>query len=111
MPLGEPLGSGGDEGAYTLCIWSADPNGPTGQVEIGTGDGAKKFMDIDKDILHHSFQRLDDVGDEAWMEDGHSFVRVGTMWASVTVILLNDPAENLGRLTDATAAVAGRMAP
>ena len=48
--IGMPLAAGvvdgpkGDEG----CTYTADPNGPVGQVEIYAGPGGKSYYDIDK---------------------------------------------------------------
>ena len=78
-------------------------------MSVGVGDGAKKALDIDKSTLHHAFQRVQGIGDEAWQEDGHIFLRKGTVWVSIELVLLNDPAQNVGRLQHAARLVAGRL--
>ena len=99
-----------DQGGFTLCQYTAAPTEPgVAQVSVGVGDGAKKALDIDKETLHHPFQRVQGIGDEAWQEDGHVFLRKGTVWVSIELVLLNDPAENVGRLQHAARIVAGRL--
>ena len=39
----------GSGGVKTLCQYTGDPSGPTAQVEVIVGDGAKKALDIDRD--------------------------------------------------------------
>src|SRR5689334_5084436 len=37
------------------CTYPGDPNGPTAQVEVFVGPGAKKYYDDDNTVLHHTF--------------------------------------------------------
>jgi hypothetical protein len=90
------------------CTYTAPVTGPTGQVEVYVGDGAKKTLDIDRE-LSHDFTALPGVGDEAWLEEGNAFVRKGTIWVSVRLVRLNDPAENRQPLTDLITKVATRL--
>jgi hypothetical protein len=78
-----------------LCQYTSSPNGPTAQVEVFVGDGAKKALDIDKDELHHTFSTLAGVGDEAWLEPDQVFARKGSLWVSVNVVALDAPADQV----------------
>jgi hypothetical protein len=92
-----------------MCQYTADPNGPTGQVEVFLGDGAKKSFDIDKDVLDHDFTSVPGIADEAQQEDGNIFLRKGTTWVQIRLVLLNDPAENVEPLQTAAKIVASRL--
>jgi hypothetical protein len=88
------VASGDEKGVPTLCQYTAPPDTPgVAQVSIGVGDGALKFLQIDRDTLGHQFTRPAGIGDEAWQEDGHIFVRKGSVWVSVELVTLDaDPA-------------------
>src|SRR5262245_51306420 len=43
--------------ARETCTYTGPPNGPTAQVQIFIGDGAKKFLDTDR-LLKHDFVQL-----------------------------------------------------
>lgn len=103
---GTPLQAGVP--AQDTCVYSGPVTGPTAQVEVAFGDGSKKFLDIDR-TLGHEFRELPGVGDEAWAEEGTVFVRKGTVWASVNLVRLNDPAENKAALETVAAIVASRL--
>ncbi len=90
------------------CTYTAPVTGPTGQVEVYVGDGAKKQLDIDRD-LGHEFVPVPGAGDEGWYEDGSAFVRKGNIWVSVRLVRLNDPAENKKPLTDAIVRIGARI--
>jgi hypothetical protein len=62
---------------------------PTAQVEYYFGDGAKKFLDVDR-RLDHKFETLTGVGDEAYLEDFNLFFRVGTRWNAIRLVRLDD---------------------
>lgn len=82
----------GQEGdpAEPSCEYDTSPTGPkTAQVRLTIGDGAKKTYDIDR-ALKHRFTRIAGLGDEAWEEDFAIFVRKGTTWFGITVVLLED---------------------
>ena len=91
------------------CTYPGDPNGPTAQVEIYVGDGAKKQLDIDKDTLGHSFTQPSGVGDEAWLEDGEIWARSGTTWVSIRVIRLDDMSLYAAALQTAMVAALGNL--
>lgn len=94
MKLLAPTKSGNPTSGF-MCQYNADPNGPVGSVQISTGAGVKKALDIDKDNLHHDFTQLTGVGDEAWLENGSVFVRKGTQWVQVYVVSLDTPPEQI----------------
>ncbi|MCU1474145.1 MAG: hypothetical protein JWQ92_2213 [Amnibacterium sp.] len=82
----------GQEGqpAEPSCEYDTSPTGPkTAQVRFTIGDGAKKTYDIDRS-LKHAFTRIPGIGDEAWEEPFAIFVRKGTTWYGITVVLLDD---------------------
>jgi hypothetical protein len=83
IKLGSPIAEGDP---VTNCVWPTPPTGSVAQVEVGVGDGAKKFLDIDKDILGHDFAQVPNLGDEAWVEDDTVFVRVGELWFSLHLV-------------------------
>ena len=88
---GTALASGLKSGASDdmSCTWVGDPNGPTAQVELFVGLGAKKFLDVDRS-LDHQFTTLPDVGDEAYLEDFTLFFRTGTRWNALRLTRLDD---------------------
>jgi hypothetical protein len=99
----------GPAGTPTMCQYTSDPNEPgVAQVTVQVGDGVKKYLDIDKDTLGHPFTQVDDLGDEAWQEDDAIFVRHGNLWIGITLVLLNDPAENAQPLRAAATIAVGR---
>jgi hypothetical protein len=90
------------------CTYIAPPTGPTGQFEVFVGDGAKKFLDIDRQ-LEHVFEPIAGAGDESYLEEGTAFVRVGTQWVALRVVRLDDFAVYKQPLSDLAKTVAGRM--
>jgi hypothetical protein len=109
---GTPTASGvpsGPNGTSTLCMWTGDPSGPLGQVEVYVGDGAKKFLDIDKDTLHHPFAAVAGLGDEAWAEDNAIFFRKGDVWIGLHLVRLNDAAANAKPLETLARLIASRF--
>jgi len=91
------------------CTYPGDPNGPTAQVEIYIGAGAKQQLAIDRDKLQHAFTQPSGVGDEAWAEDDMIWARTGTTWVSIRVVSLNDASTFAQPLQDAMKAVIGRL--
>lgn len=91
------------------CTYTGPTSGPTAQVEVFVGDGAKKFLDIDRDALGHQFTTLTGVGDEAYLEDGAVFISRSGTWVSIRLVRLNDPADNRKPLEDLARTVAGRL--
>jgi hypothetical protein len=96
VKLGAPLPEGTPP---TNCVWPTPLTGSVAQVEVGVGDGAKKFFDIDKITLAHDFTQIPGIGDEAWQESDTVFVRTGSLWFSLHLVKLdtnpNDPANML----------------
>ncbi|MEQ4300125.1 hypothetical protein ABNF97_01820 [Plantactinospora sp. B6F1] len=90
------------------CSYTGPVTGPTAQVEIYVGDGAKKFLDIERE-LDHEIWPLPGIGDEAYAEDGAVFVHKGGQWVAVKLVLLNDPKESRKPLEEVARTVAGRM--
>jgi len=101
-PLDPPVAS------EASCTWAGPVTGPTAQVEIYTGDGAKKILDIDRQ-LNHVFTEIPGLGEEAWAEDGMVFALVDGTWIGVRLVLLSDPAEYGPRLEEAARIAAGRL--
>ncbi|MFI9605008.1 DUF3558 family protein [Streptomyces sp. NPDC052043] len=90
------------------CTYTGPVTGPTAQVEIFVGDGAKKYLDIERD-LGHTLRPLAGVGDEAYAEDEAVFLRRSDRWVSIRLVRLNDPAENRTPLEELARKVATRI--
>ncbi|MEE6263039.1 DUF3558 family protein [Plantactinospora sonchi] len=90
------------------CTWTGPVTGPTAQVEVFVGDGAKKFLDIERE-LDHEIWPLAGIGDEAYAEDGAVFVNKGGLWVSIRLTLLDDPKESREPLEGLARTVAGRL--
>jgi hypothetical protein len=90
------------------CTYTGPVTGPTAQVEIGLGDGAKKFLDIDRE-LGHDLKPMPGIGDEAWAEDGTVFVSKSGLWVSIHLVRLDDPAAYRKPLEDLARKVAARI--
>jgi hypothetical protein len=71
------------------CTYTGPPTGPTAQVELFVGDGAKKYLDVDRN-LGHDIQPLPGVGDEAYIEEFNVFFRTGTRWNALRLTRLDD---------------------
>ena len=104
--IGTPLEAG--VAVRETCTYTGPTSGPTAQVEVFVGDGAKKILDVDRD-LDHVITPVPGVGDESLTEDGAIFVRVGSTWVSIRLVSLDDPAVFTPRLEDAARTVAGRL--
>ncbi|MCL2554399.1 MAG: DUF3558 domain-containing protein [Actinomycetia bacterium] len=90
------------------CTYTGPITGPTAQVEIFVGDGAKKYLDIERD-LGHTLRPLAGVGDEAYAEDEAVFLRGADRWVSIRLVRLNDPAENRAPLEEVARKAATRI--
>jgi hypothetical protein len=90
------------------CTYTAPVTGPTAQVEVYVGDGAKKYLDIERE-LGHEVRPLAGVGDEAHLTAEAFFIRKGEVWVAVRLMRLNDPQENREPLRALARTVAGRM--
>ncbi|OLR94660.1 hypothetical protein [Actinokineospora bangkokensis] len=101
----------GVEGPLTepSCTYTSPPDGRTAQVELYLGGGAKKFLDIDRE-LDHEFVDVPGIGDEAVLEDNTLFFRVGSTWAALRLVRLdNEPADNAPGLKALGKKLAGRL--
>jgi hypothetical protein len=106
MQLATGVQSGPDTGG--MCQYTAPPTGATAQVEVFLGDGAKKILDIDRK-LGHGIKPVAGLGDEAYEEDDNIFVRKGTVWIAVNLVLLNDASQNVTPLRTAAATITSRL--
>jgi hypothetical protein len=86
----EPTAS--NDGTDSSCMYPSPPTGKLAQVEVYAGSGAKKYLDIDRDTLHHTFTPVAGIGDEAMTEPGTGFFRIGTTWVAIRLTTLDDPA-------------------
>ncbi|MDG4809718.1 DUF3558 family protein [Micromonospora sp. WMMD1120] len=101
-PLQDPVA------APESCTYTAPVSGPTAQVEVYVGAGAKKILDIDRD-LGHDLRPVTGVGDEAHIEDGAVFVAVGGTWVAIRLVTLADPAASRQALEDLARDVVTRL--
>ena len=83
------------------CTFSGDPSGPTAQVEVHIGPGAKKYLDIDKQ-LGHEITAQSGLGDEAYVEDFVVFARKGSNWVAITLVRLDDFEPYKAKMIDLT---------
>lgn len=90
------------------CTYTGPITGPTAQVEIYVGDGAKKYLDIDRQ-LEHEFTELSGIGDEAHLEDGTVFFFKNGVWVGIRLVRLVDAATTRKPMEAAARAAAGRM--
>jgi hypothetical protein len=106
VKLGAPMPSGDPT---SLCVWPTPTEGSVAQVEVGVGDGAKKFLDIDKDTLGHTFTQVSGLGDEAWQESGTIFVRTGTLWFSLHLVKLDSSTNDQSNMAALAKTILGRI--
>ena len=106
VKLGAPLPEGDPP---TNCVWPTPLTGSVAQVEVGVGDGAKKFLDIDKDTLGHDFTQVSGIGDEAWQESDTIFVRTGTLWFSLHLVKLDSAPNDLSNTAALAKTILGRI--
>ena len=109
LGLATPEQLGAATADVASCGYTADPNGPVGQVELYVGPGALKQLEIDRDVLEHVFTQPTGIGDEAWLQDGMIFARAGETWFSIRVVSLDDPARFVDPLQTAARDVAARL--
>jgi hypothetical protein len=106
------LNDGQEYGAEPVtCTYNAPPTGPTAQVSVGIKGAAKNFLDVERG-LGAQFSAIPGVAaDEAWYEQGHDnvFSRKGSVWVSIALVRLNDPAENRAPLEQLARTAASRM--
>ncbi|MFJ8603097.1 DUF3558 family protein [Streptomyces shenzhenensis] len=103
---GTPLKPGKETG--DTCTYVAPESGPTAQVEIFSGESGKNYHDAERQ-LGHELKALDDIGDEAYLEDGSVFLRVGEAWVSIRLVRGNTASENNEPLTELAGTVATRL--
>ncbi|WP_435588005.1 hypothetical protein [Micromonospora aurantiaca (nom. illeg.)] len=101
-PLEEPVVAG------QSCTYTGPVSGPTAQVEVFVGEGAKKYLDIERQ-LGHEIRELTGTADEALLTYEAFFLRKGELWVAVRLMRLNDPQENRAPLERLARTVAGRM--
>jgi hypothetical protein len=77
------------EGEDPSCTYTGPTSGPTAQVEVYAGAGAKKFYDVDVS-LSHEFTTVAGIGDEAHLEEFTIFARKGTTWLAIRLVRLDD---------------------
>ncbi|WP_147376232.1 hypothetical protein [Micromonospora radicis] len=96
--------------ARNSCTYTGPVSGPTAQVEVYVGDGARKQLDVQR-ALGHELTVLPGIGDESylWAKGRMVFVSSAQRWVSVRLVRLDDPARNRGPLTDLAGTVAGRI--
>jgi hypothetical protein len=91
------------------CTYPGDPNGPTAQVEVFVGPGAKKYYDDDNDVLHHTFTDVPGLGDEAHEEDYAVFFRKGSTWVALRLTSLDEFSTFKARLESLATNVAAQI--
>lgn len=91
-----------------VCTYTAPPSGPTAQVEVFVGTGAKGQLDIDRQ-LGHQFTTLTGIGDEAYAENDFIFFNKSGLWVSIRLVRNTDPAEHRQPLEDLARKAAGRL--
>jgi hypothetical protein len=106
VKLGAPMPQGVPP---TNCVWPTPTTGSVAQVEVGVGDGAKKFLDIDKDTLGHAFTQVSGLGDEAWQESDTIFVRTGTLWFSLHLVKLDGAPDDQANMAALAKTILGRI--
>jgi hypothetical protein len=85
------------ENPTATCTYTGPVTGPTAQVEIFAGPGAKKALDIDRD-LGHVLTPVAGLGDEAYAEENNIFWLQDGVWYQIRLVLLNEPAQNVAPL-------------
>ena len=91
------------------CTYTGPTSGPTAQVEVYDGAGAKKILDIDRDLTGHELKAVVGVGDEAYIEDGAVFVNVDDTWVAIRLVSLADPAASQQALANLARDVVTRL--
>ncbi|MFJ4847209.1 MULTISPECIES: hypothetical protein [unclassified Streptomyces] len=91
------------------CTYTAPPSGPTGQVEVFVGESGKNYYDAEHQIHGDRLKPLKDVGDEAYLEDGSVFLRVGEQWVSIRLVRTEDSQHEDQPLTELARTVATRL--
>lgn len=109
-PLMKPEGAGPGSGAPSvMCQYTGPSTGPTAQVAVFVGDGAKQQLHIDRDNLGHHFTTVPGIGDQCLQEDNFIFVQKNGLWASINLVRLNDAKDNVVPLQTGIKQVADRL--
>ncbi|MFS8477992.1 MAG: DUF3558 family protein [Micromonosporaceae bacterium] len=90
------------------CAYTGPVTGPTAQVEVYVGPGAKKQLDIDRE-LGKELRPLPGIGDEAYIEDFTVFFVKSGLWVSIRLVRLEDPTAYDQPLRDLAQTAAGRF--
>ncbi|MET8348630.1 hypothetical protein [Micromonospora sp. NPDC005206] len=105
-PLDDPLEKPAPD--RDTCTYTGPVSGPTAQVEVFVGPGAKKFLDIERE-LGHELTPVSGAGDEAYAEDGTVFFSKGGVWVSIRLVRTDDPAKYRTALAAVARTAAGRL--
>ncbi len=95
---------GGDKS----CTFGGPTTGPLAQVEVYLGDGALKFLDIER-TLGHDVVPLEGIGDEAYSEEFAIFARQGDTWVAIHLVRLDEPEPYRQGLEDLARTVISRL--
>jgi hypothetical protein len=106
---GTPLEAGVSvQGDTASCMYTGPVTGPTAQVEVYIGPGAKKYLDIDRG-LDHALQPVSGLGDESYLEDFTVFFRKGETWVALRLVRLEDAPPYNERLVTAARELATKL--
>jgi hypothetical protein len=72
----------------SICIYNADPNGPSAQVQIVVTTDTPRTMQLDRK-LGHKFKKIPGLGDEAYEEEWNIFVRKAKVWVAISLVAPN----------------------
>ena len=93
----DPGVAGPPENTTATCLYTGPVTGPTAQVEVYAGPGAKKALDINRD-LGHVFTPVAGLGDEAYAEDYNIYWLQDGVWYWINLVLLTEPAQHVAPL-------------
>jgi hypothetical protein len=106
---GTPLEAGVSvQGDTASCMYAGPVTGPTAQVEVYIGPGAKKYLDIDRG-LDHELQPVSGLGDESYLEDFTVFFRKADTWVALRLVRLEDAPPYNARLVAAARDLATKL--
>jgi hypothetical protein len=69
----------------TGCTYNGYPTGPVAQVEIYVDSTVPRTLTIDRQ-LKHKIWRVPRLGDQAFEEEWHIFVRKGKVWITINLV-------------------------
>jgi len=109
-PLQKGTGAGQtSSGGFSMCQWIGQDGGPTAELEVYVGDGAKQQLHIDRDNLGHQMTSVPGVADQCLQEDGYIFIEKNNLWVSIHLVRLNDAAENVKPMQTGAKLVAAKL--